>query len=226
MLEVFDTWYTALYEAWYAFADRLIGVAPHLIGASLILIFGSLIAMGVGEAVGSLIDRLKLDDLLGKSILQPIQKGLGVKVKIAGLVEELVKWIILIVIFIAAADVAHLSQVNEFFSEVLHYLPNVFVSVIILVVASLVATFVGNVLSNTVKDEMGYYSGLSKGAIYTFAILAALHQLQISRPLIEILFTGIVATCVIAFGLGGKEVAGEIIRKIYDDFQKSGSKKK
>lgn len=225
MLEVFDTWYTALYEAWYAFADRLISVAPSLIGASLILIFGSLIAMGIGEAVGTLIDKLKLDDALGKTVLQPIQKGLGLKLKIGGVIEELVKWIILIVVFIAAADVAHLSQVNDFFSEVLHYLPNVFISVIILVVASLVATFAGNIIANTVKDDMGYYSGLAKGAIYTFAILAALHELQISKPLIEILFTGIVATCVIAFGLGGKEVAGEIVRKIYDDFQKGGKKK-
>ena len=50
-------------------------------------------------------------------------------------------------------------------------------------------------------------------------MLAALHQLQISRPLIEILFTGIVATGVLAFGLGGKDVAGKILHKVYDDFQ-------
>ena len=43
-------------------------------------------------------------------------------------------------------------------------------------------------------------------------------QLQISRPLVEILFTGIVATGVLAFGLGGKDVAGDILKKIYDDF--------
>ena len=71
---------------------------------------------------------------------------------------------------------------------------------------------------------MGYFSGLAKVAIYTFAILAALHQLQISRPLIEILFTGIVATCVLAFGIGGKEVAADITKKAYEDFKKRSRK--
>ena len=64
-----------------------------------------------------------------------------------------------------------------------------------------------------------YLSGIAKAAIYTFAVLAALNQLQISRPLVEILFTGIVATGVLAFGLGGKDTASDIVRKIYDDFQ-------
>ena len=62
-------------------------------------------------------------------------------------------------------------------------------------------------------------SGIARFAIFTFAILAAMNQLQISRPLVEILFTGIVATGVLAFGLGGRDVAGDIVKKIYDDFQ-------
>ncbi len=89
----------------------------------------------------------------------------------------------------------------------------------------MLSTFVGNVISTAVKDEMGYYSGLAKGAIYTFAVLAALHQLQISPQLVEILFTGIVAALVLAFGLGGKEVAGEIVKKFYEDFKTQNKKK-
>ncbi len=217
-------WYTSLYDAWFIFVDRMISVAPLLIGAGLILVLGSLLAMGLGEAVGAFAKNLKLDSLIEKTPLHHLFAVLGVKS--SALIEEIVKWVILIVVFIAAADVAHLDQLNQFLNDVLHYLPNVFVAVLILVVASIVATFVGNLIQKTVSDDLGYYSGLSKGAIYTFAVLAALHELQISKPLIEILFTGIVAAFVLSFGLGGREVAGEIIRKFYNDFQSKNGKRK
>lgn len=227
ILDLFDwnSWFTALYDAWASFAERLVAVAPHLIGAGLIVILGSLLAMGVGEIVSGFLEKLQLDLFLEKTNVYKTLKNAGIKVKVSTMIEEVIRWIILIVIFIAAADVVNLPQVNEFFSAILHYLPHVFIAVLILVVATVVSSFVGNIINSTVKDDLGYYSGLAKGAIYTFAILAALHQLQISKPLIEILFTGIVAALVLAFGLGGREVASEIIRKFYDDFQNHHKKK-
>lgn len=217
---MFESWISAFQNAGYAFLDRLIIVVPSIIGSGLILILGSLLAMGLGEICGTIVEKLKVDVALEKTILQPVNKTLGFKVNIGKVIEELVKWFILIIVFIAAADVARLHQINDFLNQVLLYLPNVFVAVVILIVSSLLATFVGNVINTATKDDSGYFSGLARISIYTFAVLAALHQLQISKPLIEILFTGIIATCVLAFGLGGKEVAGEIVKKAYEDFKK------
>jgi hypothetical protein len=227
ILDLFDwvSWYNALYEAWALFAERLVSVAPHLIGAGLIIVLGSLLAMGVGEVLAGFLEKLQLDTLLEKTHIHKTLRNAGLKIKVSTLIEEVVRWIILIVIFIAAADVVNLPQVNEFFTQILHYLPNVFIAVIILVVATIVSSFVGNIVTSATNDDLGYYSGLAKGAIYTFAVLAALHQLQISKPLIEILFTGIVAALVLAFGLGGREIAAEILKKFYHDFQAHSKKK-
>lgn len=217
-LMVFD-WISAIKSAYSSFADKVYAIFPNLVGAALILVLGSLFALGAGELVRKIVEKLKLDMALEKTVLYPVSKSLGIKINVAVIFEQLVQWFILIIVFIAAADVANLTQVNDFLNEVLLYLPNVFVAVIILLVASLLATFIANVITTSLKDELGYLSGIAKAAIYVFAVLAALSQLQISRPLVEILFTGIVATCVIAFGLGGKDVAGDIVKKIYEDFQ-------
>lgn len=214
----------ALKGAVAALLERLINVVPSLIGAALVLIIGSLLAMGVGELVGTILTKLKLDVALEKTVLNPVSNSLGIKIKISKFFEEITKWFILIIVFIAAADIANLSQINEFLNQVLLYLPNVFVAVAILIVVSILANFISNMITTVTKDDMGYLSGLAKGAIYTFGVLAALHQLQISRPLIEILFTGIVATCVLAFGLGGRDVAEEITKKAYEDFKKRSRK--
>ena len=212
-------WTSALQSALTTLLDKLFYILPDIIGAILILIVGSLIAMMIAGIVETGIKKLKIDSALEKTIFQPVSQNLGIKINTSKVFGELVKWFILIVVFIAAADVAKLTQVTDFFNEVLFYLPNVFVAVLILVVASLLATFVSNMIGTLVKDDLGYFSGLAKVAIYTFGILASLHQLQISRPLVEILFTGIVATCVLSFGLGGKDVAADITKKIYEDFR-------
>lgn len=212
-------WSSALKSALSIIVEKISYILPNLFGALVILIIGAIIAGMLGGLISSSVRKLKVDRALEKTIFYPITQNLGMEINTSKLLGELVKWFILIIVFIAAADVAKLHQVTDFFNEVLIYLPNVFVAVIILIVASLVATFVANLITTVVKDDLGYFSGLAKVAIYTFGVLAALHQLQISRPLVEILFTGIVATGVLAFGLGGKDVAGDIVKKIYDDFK-------
>ena len=216
-------WTSALQSALTTLLEKISMILPNIIGALLILIVGSIVAMLLGSIVGSGIKKLKIDVALEKTVLYPVSENLGIKINTSKVFSELIKWFILIIVVIAAADVANMPQITDFFNAVLLYLPNVFVAVIILLVASLLTTFVSNLITTSLKDELGYLSGLAKVAIYTFAILAAMNQLEISRPLVEILFTGIVATTVLAFGLGGKDVAGDIVRKIYDDFQ---SKKK
>ena len=212
-------WTSALQVALNTLLQKISAILPNIIGALVILIIGSIIAMIVGRVVSSTVKNLKIDMALEKTVLYPISENLGIKLNVAKLFGDLFEWFLLIIVFIAAADVANLTQVTDFFNEVLLYLPNVFVAVIILLVSSLVANFVANLITTSFKDELGYLSGIAKAAIYTFAVLAALNQLHISRPLVEILFTGIVATGVLAFGLGGKDTASDIVRKIYDDFQ-------
>src|SRR3989338_809133 len=165
-------WTSALQSALTTLLDKVFYILPNIIGAILILIVGSLIAMMIAGVIETGIKKLKIDSALEKTIFQPISQNLGLKINTSKVFGELVQWFILIVVFIAAADVAKLTQVTDFFNEVLFYLPNVFVAVLILVVASLLATFVSNMVGTLVKDDLGYFSGLAKVDIYTFGILA------------------------------------------------------
>jgi len=69
--------------------------------------------------------------------------------------------------------------------------------------------------------KVGYgqmVSAVIKWSIWIFAIMAILYQLGIARPFMETLFQGLVAILVIslgiAFGLGGKEVAAEVLQDL------------
>jgi len=60
-------------------------------------------------------------------------------------------------------------------------------------------------------------------AIWFFAILAILYQLQITPSLILVIFIGMVATTSIAlglsFGLGGKDLAVKILKELEEKFK-------
>jgi hypothetical protein len=71
-------------------------------------------------------------------------------------------------------------------------------------------------------------ANIARGAIWIFAIIVAVNQIGIARELVNTLFMGAVALVVIAlglaFGLGGRDVAGNMLRRWYTDAQANAPK--
>jgi uncharacterized membrane protein len=105
---------------------------------------------------------------------------------------------------------------------VIAWLPNLLVAIIIFIVAIIVADIVEKLIRASVKKmDIGYAGFLGsvvRFSIYTFAILAMLLQLGITPTIIDTLIKGFVGTVSIslglAFGLGGKEAAAELIESL------------
>jgi hypothetical protein len=110
------------------------------------------------------------------------------------------------------------------------YLPNVVVAVIILATVFIVGNLVYTIVKGSTRAA-GVMSAtllatISKWAIITFGILASLIQLGIATSLVSTIFIGLVAMLSLAgglaFGLGGKEEAQLILRKLREEI--SGKK--
>jgi hypothetical protein len=109
-------------------------------------------------------------------------------------------------------------------TEVLNYLPNVVVAALIFVVAVIISDIVEKLVRITVERmKVGYgylAASIVKWSIWIFTIFLILDQLLPNNLLIKTLYMaivyGIVGTVALgtalAIGLGGKEVAGEMIR--------------
>ena len=112
-----------------------------------------------------------------------------------------------------------------FLGEVVAYLPNVLISVVILLVGIVLGSFVYDVVTTAVKTaKLGGASllaGISKWSIFVFAFIAAMQQLGIATSLLQILTTGLVAMLALAgglaFGLGGQEHAKKFLGRLKDD---------
>ena len=107
--------------------------------------------------------------------------------------------------------------------EIVHYIPNLLVATVLIVVGLLVATFLRGVVA-TSADRVGlsYAEYLANGCYYVFALLtfiAAFKQLGVQFALLEnlilIAFGALAVGFGLAFGLGGRDVMAGILAGYY-----------
>jgi len=214
--------YSSFQSLWLGVADFL----PRLILAVVVFIIGWIAAVTLGRVVSQIVGFFRIDKALQKTgIEEHLARG-GLKLNSGAFVGGLVKWFFLIVFLVASIDILGLSQVNVFLREVvLVYLPNVIVAALMLLAAALVADALQKIVVSSAKAariaSAHFLGGITKWAIWIFAILAALNQLGIAGTFAQTLFTAFVAMLAIAgglaFGLGGKDAAARTIDKLRGD---------
>lgn len=216
---VLQTWYEvtlgSLQNLWMAFLEFL----PKFIGALIIFLIGWFLAVGIGKLITKVLNIIKLNQLFSKGGWDEAMEKAGIKADVSGFIGAVCKWVLVIVFLLAAVEVLGLGAFAGFLSEVIAWLPNVIIAVIILVVAVIIADITEKIVKASVqKVKVGFANmagAIVKWSIYVFAVLAILLQLGITPYLIQLLLTGLVAMLALAaglaFGLGGKDAASEAI---------------
>lgn len=211
-----------------ALNDSLVNTArflPNLIASIVIFIVGVLIAVVVKNALVKILEASRVESLLERTVIPQALKSTGSGVTVTSLVGELVRWFIILIFLIPAVDQLGLGAANEILTAILLYIPNVVVAVIIVAVGSVFAKIARDLVTATAAGlgthTAGVIGQVARWSIFIFASLAALNQLGVATDLIRILFTGLVVMVAIAgglaFGLGGKDTAESILKKLRKD---------
>lgn len=211
---------TPLQDIWMRFVIFL----PSLIGAVIILLVGWIVAAGLDRIITQILKQLKIDSALNKVGSRTFFEKAGVDLQISELIGNLVRWTVLLIAFLAAADVLGLSKVTDFLNSVLVYVPNVFVAIGILLLGILAAHFFAGIVRGTVGaarvQTARLLGSITKWVIYFFTFAVALQQLGIAAILIDRFLTAIFFMLALAgglaFGLGGQKQASDML----DDFRK------
>ncbi|OGL71390.1 hypothetical protein A3B32_00875 [Candidatus Uhrbacteria bacterium RIFCSPLOWO2_01_FULL_53_9] len=212
---------TTFQDLWF----QVIGFLPVLIGAIVVFIIGLIIAWALRVVVEKIVKALRVDDLMVRLRVTDLFKKAGLPLHVGSLLGWIVKWFIVVVFLIAAADILGWSQITAFLTDVVAYIPNALVAVVILLVGIVLGSFVFEIVEKAVKaSKMGgerLLAGISKWAIFLFSFIAALQQLGIAYTLLQTITTGLVAMIAIAgglaFGLGGQDHAKKFLGKLKSD---------
>ncbi|PIZ57728.1 hypothetical protein COY23_01045 [bacterium (Candidatus Torokbacteria) CG_4_10_14_0_2_um_filter_35_8] len=227
-----ENWGSAVFNPLQDLSQRTVNALPSIIGAIIILAIGWLVSATVGKIVTKIIELVKIDKAFEKIGIKKAAEESGMEFSMSKLFGWLIKWFLLLVFFLAATNILGLNQVANFINDILRYIPNVIVAVLILMVGTLFADFLYRLVRSGTKatgiPSASFLASVAKWTVLIFSTMVALAQLKIA--LVETLFTGIVAMFAIAggiaFGLGGKDLAKELLEKVKQDISKNGKETK
>jgi hypothetical protein len=221
-----QTWNEVLRATFYDLWAGVIAFVPQMVLAIIIVIFGWLVGALFGRAIWQVFRSLKIDEALRRAGFESFLRRGNINLNSGAFIGGLVKWFIIVVFLVAAFDVLGLAQVNVFLHEVvLAYIPRVIVAALVLLAAGVIGDIVDRVVvaaAKTAEVRSAHFAGaIAKWAIWIFAILVALAQLQIAAEFAQALFIGIVAALSLAiglsFGLGGQEAAARFIDRLRNE---------
>jgi hypothetical protein len=201
----------------------LVDAIPTVLGALVILLVGWLVGRLVGGIVTSLLGRANADHWFSRYAGTVYGDATGA-IAPSKLLGTLAKWFIYLVFFIAAANFLGWAQVSLLLNDFIAWLPNLVVAIIILVVAPVIGRLLRIAIMASSRG-MGMGSAallgrLAEFAVIAFAVIVALYQVGIASDLIATLFTGLVLALALAFGLafglGGRDVAADITKAMYE----------
>lgn len=223
-----NVWTQATIDAVRDSLTRIIRFIPNLVGAILIVIVGVVLAIIVCRVIVELFKVLKVEDAAEKTGLNPALRRAGIEATVTDVTAALAKWIVIIIFLLPASEVVGLPQVSQLLNRILFYIPNVVVAVVIVMLGTILADFVASLVRGSTAllkvRTVKLLSGIARYAIIIFAVIAALIQLGIApelwRILLQAVVLAIVGAIILAFGLGGKDVATKIIEDFYSKYFK------
>jgi len=208
----------ALQNAWQSFLIFI----PKLLGAIIIFVIGWFISIGIEKLVAEILVRLKINQFFERTGWKEALEKAELKVNLAEFIGAICKWILVIVFLSAAVEILGFYQFAVLLNRLIGWLPNLIVAIAIFVVAIIVADIIEKIIRASIKkigvNYVGFFGLITRGGIYIFAGLMILSQLRVAPAIINAIvyaFVGMIALALgLAFGLGGKEAAGELVEEL------------
>lgn len=209
---------------------QVVAWLPSLIGAVVIFVVGLVVAAGLGSLVERVVGALRVDALLRKLGLEEYTRRANMELNSGHFLGQLVYWFMVLAFLLAASDVLGFFALSGFLRDVLIYFPNIIIAVLIIAASLVVANLARHLVRASVMSArlhaVRFLGSASWWTVMVFGGLAAFMQLGVAVSLIQTLVTGLVAMLALAgglaFGLGGKEVAADLLKRLMDELEGRG----
>jgi len=193
---------------------------PNLLAAVVIVLVGALIAAGLAALVRKALQKLRFDRALhGSPAGNYIARVVDSPSQFTG---RVVYWLILLGAISMAIAALQLPLIDNFLGAIYSYIPNIVGAVVIFLVATVVSAgatgFIQRIMGRTSLSRM--ISAVVPAVTMSLAVFMILNQLGIATDIVNILFTAIVGSIALglalAFGLGGRDAAKELLEQAAD----------
>jgi len=202
-----------------AFLVQIGGFLPKLALAIGVLIAGWLLAKVAMFAIVKGLRAINFNVLTERAGLDGFLHQGGIETDTTGIFGLLVYWLVILAALIIGFNSMGLTYITGLLGQVVLFVPKVIVALLILAFGAYFARFVGNAVvtycRNISIQDADVLGKLAQYAIMTFVVLIALDQVNVGGDIVRqsflIILAGVVFAFALAFGLGGKAAAAELI---------------
>jgi hypothetical protein len=198
---------------------------PGLFGAAVVLIAGYLLAKAVQKGAQRILRRVHLNDVLRKGgVMQAVDRP-GTHFNPTRVVASLLFWLVMFTVTLVAASALGLDSLAQVLSELVGYVPSVVAAVVIVILGIVLGDVVGGlILAGTGSLHGGpTLARVGKGGVILLAVFMSLQQLGVATEIVTtafaIIFGALALALALSFGLGNRELAGEITRAWYQRYR-------
>ena len=191
---------------------------PQLVGAIIILIVGYIIARVLQGVVTRVLRSIGFEGWMERGGIKQFFDRSQTTETPASVLGKLVFWFVFIIAITMAADALGIPQVSAVLAQLIAYIPSIIAAILILILAALLGNFLAGVVRGATGSDL--LGTIARYAIIVYAVFAALTQLgvavELTAPTFLIVLGAVALALAIAFGLGGREVARDVIEKAYN----------
>lgn len=196
-----------------AMLGTFLNAIPNILAAAIIIAAFYFIGKFVVGLLVELLRNIGIDEFAQK---MGISRMIGHR-SLSDLIGNIALFFLIFTGIITGAEKLGMTALNDILANVFQISGQVFFGVIILAAGAYIANMVGEMIA---KSESSWMAPIAKFAVIGIFLAFALHTMGIAESIVNLAFgltLGAAATAfALAFGLGGREVAGRQLEQFFD----------
>lgn len=207
-----------LNEIWVTVSESFVRALPNFFVGLIILLVGLIVANLVKRLITTLFTFFRIEAFFQRAKL--LEKG---EIRLwEEILSEVIRWAIILLFLVPALEAWGFRSAISVIDKFVVFIPNLIIAIIIGFIGLVGANLLSDIVKRSSKSfgiaSSNVLAGLTRATVLFFTVLVVLNQLGVAQDLIRILFTGIVGMLALAgglaFGLGGKDIARDILLEL------------
>ncbi len=198
---------------------------PSLFGAGLVLLVGFVLAKLTQKGFARLLRRVRLNDLFRKAGVLGAVDSAAAHFNPSRILAHLAFWVVMFTAMLIAANALGIDSLAPVFSELVGYVPSVIAAIVIVILGIVLGDFVGGLIMASTHALHGgpTLARVGKAGVVMLAVFMSLQELGVATNIVTtafaILFGAVALAAALSFGLGTRDLAGEIARNWYNRYK-------
>ena len=206
---------------WDAFITKIAVFLPNLFFAVAIILLGWVICNVIKRVVVRLLKICQFDTLAERAGIKTILEKGGIRQSTSEIIGLLVFWFLFLIAIVTTLETLNLSGATDTLHTIYLYIPKIVAALVTLILGLYFANFLETVTRTSCANAGLEQAGSIGRAAYVgtaiFVVAGIFEILDIASEIVIwafiLVFGALCLALALAFGLGGREVAGRFLEK-------------